>query len=76
MKIETIGVRGGSFKTDTKGFVEVSSKEFVITIDDFEGSGASYKEREESLFTFSKDGQEIIQCTLSELVKHLQANKV
>jgi hypothetical protein len=58
LTVTTQGVKGGNTKTSKIGYalIELRHEQDRITIDDFEGYGASYKQREVQLIEIIQNG--------------------
>lgn len=68
ISLTTIGVKGGAPKHTTTGKAEITDheEEFHVSVDAYEGSGNSYKEREE-IEVHIQIGDEVFRGTVKEL---------
>lgn len=67
--IETQGVRGGNTKTQNVGYAILCLRhdQDRITVDDFEGSGDSYKQREQQRIEVIENGKVLFSGSKQEL---------
>lgn len=66
--IETQGVQGKNKQTNTIGFVQIMCENDMLIVDNFQGAGPTYKQREEPVITLSKDGKDYFHGTFKELL--------
>lgn len=52
MIVVTQGPKGGAIKRSTQGYCEIDTTETNFIVDDWQGQGNEYKQREQSLVTF------------------------
>lgn len=72
--ITTQGVKGGNTKTQYVGYVlcELRHNQDRITIDDFEGQGSNYKQREKQLIEIIENGKVLFSGSKYELFEILK----
>lgn len=75
--VQTQGVKGGDTKTSNVGYilVELRHEQDRITIDDFEGYGLTYKQRESQKIEIIENGNVLFSGDKHELFKILKKNK-
>jgi hypothetical protein len=71
--ITTQGVKGGSTKCQKVGYalIELRHDQDRITIDDFEGRGENYKQREQQLIEIIQNGKVLFSGSKHELFELL-----
>ncbi len=74
IKIETQGVKGGNTKSINAGYAIVCLRheQDRITIDDFEGQGTTYKQRETQLIEIIENGKLLFSGSKYELFEILK----
>jgi hypothetical protein len=77
IKIETQGVKGGNTKIINVGYALICLKheQDRITIDDFEGTGTNYKQRETQLIEIIENGKVLFSGSKYELFELLKTSK-
>ena len=75
--LETQGVRGGNTKTQKVGYVIACLRhdQDRITIDDFEGRGDTYKQRESQHIEIVQNGEVLFSGTKYELFDILKKHR-
>jgi hypothetical protein len=73
LSIYKIGVKGGEGKTETTGFVSsyIGNKK-ILSIDNFNGSGDTYKQRENPIICISDGEYCIFEGTHEQLIERLK----
>jgi len=74
LTILTQGVKGGNTKTQKAGYIlaELRHEQDRITIDDFQGTGDAYKQRELSLIEIIQNGTVLFSGNKYELFEILK----
>lgn len=72
--IETQGVKGGKTKTENVGYciIGLRHEQDLITIDDFEGTGTNYKQRELQKIEIIQNGKILFSGNKYELFEILK----
>lgn len=72
--ITTQGIKGRQTKTQKVGYalIELRHNHDRITIDDFEGQGSNYKQREEQKIEIIKNGETLFSGSKYELFEILE----
>ena len=72
--LTTQGVKGGNTKSQKVGYVLISLRheQDRIIVDDFEGSGDSYKQRESQLIEIIENGKVLFSGSKQELFNQLK----
>jgi hypothetical protein len=67
--LETQGIKGGNTKTQKVGYVVIGLRSLtdIITVDDFEGQGESYKQRKEQKIEIVENGKLLFSGNKKEL---------
>lgn len=75
--LTTQGIKGGSTKIQHVGYclLELRHDQDRITVDDFEGSGANYKQREQQKIQIIQNGAILFEGTKYELFEILKATQ-
>jgi hypothetical protein len=75
--LSTQGIKGGDTKTQNVGFViiELRHDQDRITVDDFEGMGLTYKQREQQKIEIIRNGNVLFSGTKNELFEILEKCK-
>ena len=73
LKVTTQGVKGGNTKTEKVGYamLELRHEQDRIIVDDFQGSGDSYKQRELQQIQIIQNGKVLFNGDKYELFKIL-----
>ncbi|MFK5981496.1 MAG: hypothetical protein QM499_01180 [Flavobacteriaceae bacterium] len=72
LNINTQGVKGGQTKSFNIGYLLATFENQRISIDNFEGTGNSYKPRKEPLIQIIEDGKNLFEGTFEELKNKLK----
>jgi hypothetical protein len=77
IEIYTQGIKGGNVKNQKVGYVliELRHDQDKISIDDFEGSGDTYKQREQQKIEVIQNGEVLFSGSKYELFDILKALK-
>jgi hypothetical protein len=77
LKVTTQGVKGGNTKTEKVGYamLELRHEQDRIIVDDFQGSGDSYKQRELQQIQIISNGKVLFNGDKYELFKILTDEK-
>jgi len=77
IQLETQGIKGGKTKAQKVGFVLVCLRheQDRITIDDFDGYGHDYKQRELQLIEIIENGEVLFSGDKYELFEILKSNR-
>jgi hypothetical protein len=78
IKITTQGTRGGNTKCNNAGYalIQLRHEQDRITIDDFEGTGETYKQREQQLIEIVHNGKILFSGTKWELFYILENSRL
>ncbi len=76
LSTNTIGVHGGNTKIQNQGYVAVySGNDKILSVDNYNGSGDTYVQREEPVICISDGEYCIFEGTHKQLIDLIKRNK-
>lgn len=75
LKITTQGIKGGSTKTNSVGYVLAYYERNKLALDNFLGVGKDYKQREEPVIIFESEGETVFEGTFADLKDALKQKR-